>query len=294
MNSKIKKAVIPIAGLGTRFLPLSKIIPKEIWPLVDIPVLQYIINEAKNSGIEEIIFVISSSKKIVLDYFKKSPSIEKILKERKKKDLLEDLNSFYDSFKDISFSYVLQKKPLGDGDAILQAAKLIKKEPFAVLFGDDIVHSNTPTLLQLYNVFKTSEKPVIALSRVPKERLSSYGVINGEKIANRHFKIKEIVEKPKLDEEPSDLAIVGKYILTSKIFDYLKTTRSDKTGEIRISNALNKMTQDDEIIYGYEFEGNWIECGNKLEYLKSNLYFSLNHPIYGPELRKYLKEIKIN
>ena len=288
---EIKKAIIPIAGLGTRFLPLSKVVPKELWPLADIPALQYIIEEAKLSGIEEIIFVISLDKKIVLDYFKASPNIEKILKERKKDYILKTFKEFEDTLKEISFSYVLQKKPLGDGHAVLQAAKTVGGESCAVLFGDDIVDLKTPCLSQLLKIFKTCQKPILALYQVPKEKLPSYGIVGIEKIANRLYKIKKIVEKPSIEEAPSDLAIVGKYILTPEVFDYLKKTHPDKTGEIRLAGAFEKMLKDGKIIYGYEFEGKWLECGNKLDWLKSNLYFSLKHPKYGPELRNFLKEI---
>lgn len=288
----IKKAIIPIAGLGTRFLPLSKIVPKELWPLADLPALHYIVKEVIDSGIKSVVFVISQDKKMVLDYFKPSLVVEKVLKERKKGDLLKELQEFQNYINQLSISFVFQKKPLGDGDALLQAQKFVSKEPFAVLFGDDIVHSTkAPALAQLFNVFKTAQKPVLALSRVPKEKLSSYGVVDIEKIANRFYKIKEIVEKPEFGDEPSDLAIVGKYVLTPDIFDYLKKTKNDRTGEIRISSALEKMILDDKIIYGYEFEGKWLECGNKLEWLKSNIYLAINHPNYGQELKAFLKEI---
>lgn len=291
MNNQVKKAILPIAGVGTRFLPLTKVVPKELWPLVDIPVLQYVIEEAKASGVGEIIFVMSPDKKIVLDYFKEAPNIEKILKERKKNHILKALKEFHESLKDISFSHVLQKKPLGDGHAVLQAVKAVGEEPCAVLFGDDIVDSDTPCLLQLSKIFKTCQKPVLALYRLPKEKLPLYGIVEVEKIANRLYKIKKIVEKPTIAEAPSDLAIVGKYILTPEVFDYLKKTTPDKTGEIRLAGAFDKMIKDGKIIYGYEFEGRWLECGNKLDWLKSNFYLSLKHPQYGPELKSFLKEI---
>ena len=290
-DSIVKKAIMPIAGLGTRFLPLSKVLPKELWPLVDIPALQYIIQEAKSSGIEEMIFVISPDKRIVLDYFKPSPNIEKILKERKKDNVLKALKEFEDSLKEMSFSWALQKRPLGDGHAILQAAKIVGEEPCAVLFGDDIVDSETPCLSQLTRVFKTCQKPVLALCRLPKERISSYGVVGVEKIAHRLYKIKKIVEKPNPEEAPSDLAIVGKYILTPEVFAFLKKSNPDKSGEIKLAGVFDRMLKDGKIIYGYEFEGRWLECGNKLDWLKSNLYLSLKHPQFGSEIREFLKKI---
>ena len=290
-NKIIKKAIIPVGGMGTRFLPLSKVFPKELWPLADIPIIQYILQEAKQSGIKEVIFVVSPEKKVVLNYFKESPKIEKVLKDRKKNDFLQSFKKIEELVSNISFSSVLQKKPLGDGHAVLQAAKSVKSEPCGVLFGDDIVDSETPCLLQLSKIFKTCQKPVIALKKITKERIPFYGVVEAEKIASRLYKIKRIVEKPSQEEAPSDLAIVGKYILTPEVFDYLKAAKPNQKGEIFLAEAFDKMARNGKIIYGYEFEGDWLECGNKLGWLKSHLYFSLRHPQFGPELKNYLKEI---
>jgi len=289
----IKKAIIPVAGLGTRFLPLSKVVPKELWPLVDEPIIQRIITEAKDSGIEQIIFVITPGSKKILDYFKPSPEIEKILKARKKEKILAEFKNFEESFKNLSFTCVVQKKPLGDGHAVLQAEKLIGEEPVACLFADDIVESETPCLLQLAKIFKTCQKPILSLYRLPQEKLSSYGIVEIEKIANRLFKVKGIVEKPKTEKAPSDLAIVGKYILTPEVFYYLKKAKPGPRGEIILAEVFETMLKDGKLIYGYEFEGKWFECGNKLEWLKSHLYFSLKDPQFGPELKKFLKETKI-
>jgi len=293
----IKKAILPIAGLGTRFLPLSKIFPKEVWPLVDKPVIQYLVEEAKNSGISEIIFVISPEKKVVVDYFQKyylqkSPKIEKKLREQGKINLLEELKKMEELCQGLSFNFVFQKKPLGDGHAILQAKDLVKDEPVAVLFGDDIVESKIPCLAQLIKVFKTAQKPVIALSQVSKEKVSSYGIVGIEKIANRLFKIKKIVEKPAIDKAPSDLAIVGKYILTPEVFDYLKKAKPSKKGEIILAEVFEEMIGDGKVIYGYQFEGNWLECGTKEGWLECHFYLTLKHPKYGLRLREYLKKIK--
>ncbi|MEA3452823.1 MAG: sugar phosphate nucleotidyltransferase [Patescibacteria group bacterium] len=211
METEVKKVILPIAGLGTRFLPLSKIIPKEIWPLVDKPIIQMLIEEARDSGIKQIIFVTSPKKSAILNYFKTDSSLKKILQQRKKQDILKELDVLESFDKKISFSSVIQSKQLGDGHAILQAASKIKKEPVGIMFGDDIVDSETPCLQQLINIYKTCQKPVIALCRLPKEKLPSYGVMAVEKIANRVYKVKKIIEKPAPGEEPSDLAIVGKY-----------------------------------------------------------------------------------
>ncbi|MBZ9569744.1 UTP--glucose-1-phosphate uridylyltransferase [Patescibacteria group bacterium] len=293
---EIKKAIIPIAGLGTRFLPLSKILPKELWPLVDKPVIQYVVEEAKQSGISQIIFIISPEKRVVLDYFKKyyfkkSPKLEKKLKEQNKITFLQELKKLEELCQDLSFSYVLQKKPLGDGHAISLARNSVKGEPVAVSFGDDIVDSKTPCLLQLIKIFKTSQKPVIALHRVPKEKIPSYGIVRIERITSHLYKIKKIVEKPSIDEAPSDLAIVGKYILTPEVFDYLKKAKPSKKGEIILAETFDSMIKDGKIIYGYQFEGRWLECGNKLNWLKSHFYLSLKHHKFGQKLKEYLKEI---
>ncbi len=289
---EIKKAIIPVGGLGTRFLPLSKVLAKELFPLVDKPVIQYIVEEAKKSGISEIIFVISPGKKTVLSYFKKSQELEKTLKKRKKTQTLKELKDLEDILKDISFSSVLQKKPLGDGHAILQAAKLVDKEPVAVLFGDDVVDGDTPALLQLMKIFQTCKSPVIALKRLPREKVPAYGVVAVEKIADRLYKIKKIVEKPEISEAPSDLVVVGKYILTPEVFDYLKKASPSKKGEIILAEVLDKMLDDGKMVYGYEFKGEWLECGDKLKWLKSFLYFTSKDPRFSSELKGYLKEIK--
>ena len=289
---EVKKAIIPMGGLGTRFLPLSKVLAKELFPLVDKPTIQYIVEEAKMSGISEIIFVVSSGKKAILNYFRKSQELEKVLKKRKKSQILKELKDLEEILKDISFSSVLQKKPLGDGHAILQAAKLIDKEPVAVLFGDDVVDGDTPALSQLIKVFQTCKSPVIALKRLPREKVPAYGVVAVEKIANRLYKIKKIVEKPEISKAPSDLVVVGKYILTPEVFDYLKKASPSKKGEIILAEVLDKMLTDGKMIYGYEFKGEWLECGDKLKWLKSFLYFTSKDPRFSGELREYLKKIK--
>ena len=294
--TEIKKAVILLAGLGTRFLPLSKIVPKELWPLVDKPVIQYILEEAVNSGIKEIIFVLRPDNKHILKYinYKESFSnIEKVLKKRKEENLLQEIKGIESLLKGINFSFVYQKKPLGDGQAILETQKMVKEDSIGVLFADDIVDSKEPVLSQLINVFKTSEKPILSLYHLPKEKLSSYGVVKVEKIANRHYKVNGIVEKPKIEELPSNFAIVGKYIITPDVFDYLKKTEPTKKGEIILANAFSEMIQDKKTIYGREIEGEWLECGNKMAWLKSNLKLSLKSSKYGEELKKTIKELKI-
>ncbi len=288
----VKKAILPIAGLGTRFLPLSKELPKEFWPLADLPVIQYIVEEAVDSGVEEIVFVISPEKKMIVDYFGESPKVDKVLKERNKVPLIQKLEEFRKRFNGVTFSYVIQKSPLGDGHAILQADSNVGEEPCGVLFGDDVVHAEKPCLEQLSDVYKTCQKPVIAIRRVPKEMIPSYGILEVEKIANRFYKIKKIVEKPSLENAPSDFAIVGKYVLTPSVFDYLKKGGKPVKGkEMILAEAFERMIGDGKTIYGYEFEGDWLECGNKINWMKSHLFLALKHPEFGPALKKYLKEI---
>ncbi len=278
-HKSIKKAVLPIAGLGTRFLPLSKVFPKELWPLLNRPILDYIVQEFKESGINEIIFVNSPGKKIVENYFKADAKIEKILEKRNKKDLLTELKKSQASFRDLKFSSVIQKKPLGDGHAILQAKDKIGKNPFMVSFGDDIVISKTPCLLQMMKVFAEYgySHPVVAMKKVAPEKVSSYGAFKIKKVAPKIYQIKEIVEKPSAGKAPSNFVAVGKYILTPVIFDYLQKSKTFK-GEIILANALEQMIKEGIMIYGYEFEGDWLECGNIQGWLESNLFLAKRHP----------------
>jgi len=290
MTSKVKKAVIPVAGMGTRFLPLSKIYPKELLPLADKPIIQYIVEEIFASGIKEIIFINKPGKKDFLEYLKPDKNFIKFLKQRKREHLAKELECLNKLSKACSFSQKKKKKPLGDGHAILQAKKLVGNEPCAFAWADDVVESKTPCLLQMLKVFEKYQKPVIGLARVPKQSFPNYGMIKGKKIKNRLYKLEEIVEKPSIKESPSNLAIIGRYILTSKMFKELEKAKPNDKGEIGLSEFLAKKLAEGEEIYGYEFEGKWLECGNKLDYLKSNFYLSLRHPKFGPEIKKSLKK----
>lgn len=292
--AEIKKVIIPMAGMGTRFLPLSKVMPKELWPLAGEPLIHYLIKEAIDSGIEQVIFVLSPDNKKILEYMKPSPKIEKLLKERKKEKLLEDFKKFENSFKSISFKYVLQRQPLGDGHAILQAGKLLKKdEPVAMFFADDIVLAHKPCISQLMATFKTCQKPVLGMYKVAKENLKLYGTPSIEKIANRFYKIKEIIEKPEPGKELSEFATMGRQILTPEVFEYLKKAKPSEKGEIILAEVYDKMLKEGKLIYGYEFEGKWVECGNKLDWMKANIYMSLNDPKHGGEIKKFLKNLKM-
>jgi len=283
----VKKAIIPIAGMGTRFLPLSKVVPKELFPLAGKPAIHYIIEEAKKSGVRDVTFVTRPKKKEILDYFEDDTKLSKILKAKKRKYLLNDLNEVKELVKGLSFSTVSQKDPLGDGHAILQAKKNVKKKPFGVFFADDIVDSKTPCLEQLDKVFGTAQAPVLALKEVSEERTPNYGIAEVEKISNRLYKIKGIVEKPELGKAPSNLAIVGRYVLTPEIFDYLEQEAENAKGEVILANALRKFLDNGKMIYGYEIRGKWLECGTKSSWLESNLYLCLK----DPEVRKKVGDI---
>jgi len=291
-SNGVKKAIIPVAGLGTRFLPLSLAISKEFFPLIDKPIIQYIFEEIKNSGIREIVFVISPKQKMLMNYFKKSPELEKLLIKRKKDKILEELKAFENLFEGITFSYVVQKNPMGDGHSILQAHRLAGGESVAVSFGDDVVDSEEPAILQLMNVFKTCNAPVIGLKSLPKDVIPAYGNVAVEKIASNLYKIKKIVEKPNVSKIQSNLVIVGKYILTPEVFNYLKKAKPSEKGEIILGEVFETMLEDGLPIYGYELKGEWLECGDKLKWLKSFLYLSLKDPVFGKELKDYLKTIK--
>src|SRR3989344_2299500 len=289
----ITKAIIPLAGLATRHLPLSNVLPKEFLPLGDKPLLHYVVQEAKEAGAEDIIFVVSSNKKIATDYFKKAPQLEKILEEKKQVDFLESLSEVEKLANGLTFSYVIDK-PLGDGHAVLQARKLVGEEPCFVLYPDDIVEATTPCASQLAQVFRTSEKPILALFELPAEKLSSYGVVAAEKMANRLYKIKSIVEKPPKNALPSRLAIMGRSIITPEVFDYLKKAKPNKKGEISLTETFGQMVKDGKIIYGYQCEGRWWESGNKEDWLKSFVYFAARHPQFGKEVRKFMREEKLS
>lgn len=293
----INKAIIPAAGLGTRFLPLTKVVPKELLPLVEQPMVSYVVKEAKEAGIEQVLFVLSPDKKQVLDYFKKQPKIETLLQDRGQKDLLAALQKQNKDFENINFSFVLQPFPRGDGEAVLRAKPKIGKNPFAVLFPDDIfavTARRAVPLQQLKKVFSTSQKPVVGLKRVSEEKAVSYGIVAADKIAHRLFKIKDIIEKPKPGTatlyEGDGLAIAGRYILPPEILTYLAKTPPNRKGEIILAEALKLMLKDGKIIYGCEIEGEWLECGKTVDWLKSNLYLCLQHPVYGPGLKEALKE----
>ena len=285
--SDITKAIIPIAGLATRFLPLSKAVPKELLPVGLKPMLLYALEELKAAGVSQVIFVVHNNKKQIEEYIKRSPQLEKLLAERNQDELLEEMQGLHKTLEGLSFTFV-SDKPLGDGHAVLQAKKLVGQEPCFVLYPDDIIEAKVSGCVQLAQVFKTSEKPVTALFQRPKEEVSSYGVVGGEKIASRLWKIKKIIEKPQ-GEPPSNLVTIGRRIITPEVFDYLKKTKPNKKGEVILAEAMGEMVKDGKVIYGYEIEGTWWEAGNKKDWMRTNLHFALKDPHFGKELAQYIK-----
>jgi UTP--glucose-1-phosphate uridylyltransferase len=287
---KIRKAVFPAAGLGTRFLPATKAQPKEMLPLVDKPIIQYVIEEAVASGLTSIIIVTGRGKNAIEDHFDVSYELEKLLEERGKTDLLEQVRSISSL---INVSYVRQGESLGLGHAVLMARDLIGDEPFAVMLGDDIIDSDVPCMKQMVGVFERHGGPVIAVQQVARDEISAYGVIDGAPEDDpRVYRIRDMVEKPKMEDAPSDLAIIGRYILTPDIFECLDTTPRDAGGEIQLTNGLRRL-KETRTLYGYRFEGVRHDAGNKLGFLKATVEFALKRDDLGAPFRDYLRTLKL-
>jgi UTP--glucose-1-phosphate uridylyltransferase len=287
---RIRKAVFPAAGLGTRFLPATKAQPKEMLPLVDKPIIQYVIEEAVAAGLTNIIIVTGRGKNAIEDHFDTSYELEKLLEARGKSDLLEQVRAI----SNITVSYVRQGETLGLGHAVLVAKDLVGDEPFAVLLGDDIIDSRVPCMKQMVDVFERKGEPVIAVYQVPRDEIDAYGVIDGAADPEdpRVYRIRDLVEKPRADEAPSDLAIIGRYILTPDIFEALERTPRDKGGEIQLTNGIRAL-KDRRPLYGYRFEGVRHDAGNKLGFLKATVEFALKREDLGGPFRQYLKSLKL-
>jgi UTP--glucose-1-phosphate uridylyltransferase len=288
---KIRKAVFPAAGLGTRFLPATKAQPKEMLPLVDKPIIQYVVEEAIAAGLTQIIIVTGRGKNAIEDHFDTSYELEKLLEARGKTNLLEQVRSLSNM---ISVAYVRQGEALGLGHAVLMARDLVGDEPFAVMLGDDIIDSAVPCMKQMVDVFQRYEGPVIAVQQVPKSEISAYGVIDAEPVAgdDRVYRIRDLVEKPPAAKAPSDLAIIGRYILTPDVFDALIKTQSDEGGEIQLTNGI-RVLGEKRPLWGYRFEGVRHDAGNKLGFLKATVEFALKRPDLGGPFREYLKGLKL-
>jgi UTP--glucose-1-phosphate uridylyltransferase len=290
MPSRVRKAVFPAAGLGTRFLPATKAQPKEMLVLVDKPVIQYGVEEAVASGVDNIILVTGRGKNAIEDHFDVSVELETFLEARGKTEQLAEVRKISNM---INFAYVRQGEPLGLGHAVLVTRTLVGDEPFAVILGDDVIDANPPAIKQLVDVFERVNGPVLAVERVPKDQISNYGVIavdSSAHLGDGVYRVLDLVEKPPRDEAPSDLAIIGRYILTPDIFPALAATKSDRTGEIQLTNGLRELLKS-RPIYACEIRGVRHDTGNKLGFLKAVVYFALRRPDLADQFREYLKSM---
>lgn len=292
MPAKVRKAVFPAAGLGTRFLPATKAQPKEMLPIVDKPIIQYGVEEALHSGIQNIIIVTGRGKTAIEDHFDVSFELEYLLESRGKKDLLAIVHSISDM---INVSYVRQKEALGLGHAVLRASELVGDESFAVVLADDVIEAETPCLRQLLDIHGFFAAPVLAVMEVPRESISAYGAIDAEPIAHngsndRVYRIRDLVEKPKPSEAPSNLAIIGRYVLTPEIFESLQAIDPGSGGEIQLTDALKHLLRN-RPIYAYRFEGTRYDAGDKLGFLKATVEYALRRRDLGGPFREYLKSL---
>ncbi|WP_037355974.1 UTP--glucose-1-phosphate uridylyltransferase GalU [Selenomonas sp. FC4001] len=285
---KIKKAVIPAAGYGTRFLPATKATPKEMLPIVDKPTIQYIVEEAKASGIEDILIISGHGKRAIEDHFDSAPALEMALQEKGKEDLLAIVRETAD----INIHYIRQRYMRGLGDAILCARSFMGNEPFAVLLGDDVVYNPAkPALAQLIDIYEATGGSVLGCQNVPQEKVSAYGIVAGTQTDNsRLMRVADMVEKPALEEAPSRMAVLGRYIIKPQIFDILEKTQPGKGGEIQLTDALKVLARQDAV-YAYDFEGQRYDVGDKLGFLKATVEFALRREDLGASFQSYLKEL---
>ncbi|CEH32669.1 UTP--glucose-1-phosphate uridylyltransferase GalU [Romboutsia lituseburensis] len=287
MQSKVKKAVIPAAGLGTRFLPATKAQPKEMLPIVDKPTLQYIIEEAVESGIEEILIITGRNKKSIEDHFDKSVELELELQQKGKKELLEIVQKISNM---INIHYIRQKEPKGLGDAIYCARHFIGDEPFAVMLGDDIVDNNIPCLKQLIDAYDEYRTTILGVQKVDIKDTNKYGIISAKYIEDRVYKVKDLVEKPESSNAPSNIAILGRYIITPEIFDILENLPPGKGGEVQLTDAL-KLLSKKEAMYAYNFEGRRYDVGDKLGFLEATVDYALKRDDIKDDFLNYLKQV---
>jgi len=287
MAIKVKKAVIPVAGLGTRLLPATKTVPKEMLPIVDTPAIQYVVEEAFDSGLTEMIFVTARGKDSLEDHFDFAPELEQVLEQRGNTEMLEKLQSLSTMIEIVS---VRQKKPLGLGHAVLSARNLVGNEPFAVLLSDDVVDDPVPCVRQLLNIYESKGDSVVALRRVPRPDVKRYGIIQGHEIGPRTHAIEAMVEKPDPKDAPSDLAIVGRYVLHPDIFGCLERVKPGKGGEIQLTDAMADLNRQRKF-YGYEFTGEHYDIGDKLGFVRATVAFALKRPDLAGPVREFLRTI---
>lgn len=288
---KIRKAVIPAAGYGTRFLPMTKALPKEMLPIIDKPIIQYVVEEAVASGIEDIIIITGYNKRAIEDHFDHGLELENYLEKAQKQEQLEEVRQIA---RMANFIYIRQKGPYGNGTPVLNAEPAIGNEPFAVLWGDEFIHADPPRLKQMIEVFNKYHDPVISAVRIPKkEDLSKYGIARVQKVENKTYEIQEIIEKPEPDKAPSNLATHGAYILTPDIFEALRKVKPGKGGEIWLVDAINILHKNHKI-YAREIDkGKYYDTGNKLEYLKANVEFGLERQDINGQFRQFLADLNL-
>jgi len=290
---RVRKAVFPAAGLGTRFLPATKAQPKEMLPLVDKPIIQYGVEEALAAGCDQIIIITGRGKSAIEDHFDVSYELEKMLEERGKTELLKVVRQISDM---IHVAYVRQKEALGLGHAVLMARELVGHEPFAVLLADDVIDAPVPCLKQMMDVFDETQSSVIATQVVEGRGISAYGVVDGKptdgRFQSRLYDIRNVVEKPKFEDAPSNLAVIGRYILTPTVFETLERTPLGAGGELQLTDGLRLLLQREKL-YGYVFEGKRHDTGDKLGFLKATVEFALKRPDLGGSLREWLRELKL-
>ncbi len=286
---KVKKAVIPAAGFGTRFLPATKVVPKELLPIVDKPTIQYIMEEVASAGIEEVILITGREKGSIEDHFDTSSELENHLRKKGRRDLLKVIQEISGM---VTLVSVRQKEPLGLGHAILCARKVVGKEPFAVLLGDDLIDAKVPCIRQMMDVYQNMDGGLLAIQKVPRTETHLYGIIKGKKVMDRVYSVEEMMEKPERGKAPSNLAIIGRYILPPRIFDILEKIKPDRRGEIQLTEGLKELNREVPI-YGYEFIGDRYDAGDKFGYLQANLCFGLKHPEIGPKLKRFLKSLNL-
>ena len=282
---KLRKAVIPVAGLGTRFLPATKTVPKELLPIVDIPSIQYVVQEAVDAGIEEIIFVTGRGKDGIEDHFDEAPELEQVLAERGQVEMVKMLRRIAEMTEVVS---VRQKKPLGLGHAVLCARDLVGDEPFAVMLADDLIDSDIPCIRQLSEIFQETHESVIALMEVPQSDVHQYGVIKGTRLKQGLYQVEATIEKPPSAEAPSRMAIIGRYVLRPEIFSILQNLPSGKGGEIQLTDGLSQLVRDRKV-YGCEFAGDRYDIGDKFGFVRATVAYALKRPDLKDKVLEYLK-----
>jgi len=285
---KLRKAVIPVAGLGTRFLPATKTVPKELLPIVDIPSIQYVVQEAVDAGIEEIIFVTGRGKDGIEDHFDEAPELEQVLADRGNDEMVKVLRRIAEMTEVVS---VRQKKPLGLGHAVLCARDLVGNEPFAVMLADDLIDSATPCIRQLLDIFQSTNESVIALMEVPQTEVHQYGVIKGKVMKERLYEVEGMVEKPPAKDAPSRMAIIGRYVLRPEIFSILQNLPSGKGGEIQLTDGLAQLVRERKI-YGCEFSGDRYDIGDKFGFVRATVDYALKRADLRDKVLEYLKSAK--